>query len=278
MRQASHCVPVGRTRFCSANVQPEGQIGPAVLTAGNVLAVLCLLFGISFTTLVPASLGERIGSLFFFGLIPAAGFYAGGHILAYLLVLGSELCEMIAVRCFRCLVLVVNSFVSCISPPVSSLSVGCLTVFAHCAFSTLLVPGQKTHRPIRHYCWRAQAACIESMSLLIRSVARFVIGIRDCYARSVLVVRRGSWRLRRVAVEGMLLAAFALGWYGGNAIWPLGLGRDDPIGGVAVDAVVERIISIESNGDPNKKNKRSSATGLGQFLDETWLELIRTHR
>ena len=68
MRQASHCVPVGRTRFCSANVQPEGQIGPAVLTAGNVLAVLCVLFGISFTTFVPASLGERNWQLVFLWL------------------------------------------------------------------------------------------------------------------------------------------------------------------------------------------------------------------
>ena len=41
-----------------------------------------------------------------------------------------------------------------------------------------------------------------------------------------------------------------------------------------IDAVVEQIISVESNGDPNAKNKRSSAMGLGQFLDETWLGLI----
>ena len=41
---------------------------------------------------------------------------------------------------------------------------------------------------------------------------------------------------------------------------------------------MERIIKVESNGDPNAKNKRSSATGLGQFLNETWLDLIRTHR
>jgi hypothetical protein len=47
---------------------------------------------------------------------------------------------------------------------------------------------------------------------------------------------------------------------------------------VNIDAVVERIISVESNGDPNAKNKRSSATGLGQFIDETWLVMIRTHR
>ena len=43
-----------------------------------------------------------------------------------------------------------------------------------------------------------------------------------------------------------------------------------------IDAVVEQIISVESNGDPNAKNKRSSAMGLGQFLDETWLVLIRS--
>jgi hypothetical protein len=47
---------------------------------------------------------------------------------------------------------------------------------------------------------------------------------------------------------------------------------------VGVRALVERIIAIESNGDPNAKNKRSSATGAGQFLDDTWLEALRKHR
>ena len=46
----------------------------------------------------------------------------------------------------------------------------------------------------------------------------------------------------------------------------------------AVKTLVERIIAIESAGDPNAKNKRSSATGAGQFLDETWLEAVRRHR
>jgi hypothetical protein len=41
---------------------------------------------------------------------------------------------------------------------------------------------------------------------------------------------------------------------------------------------VERIIQAESNGCPNAKNKRSTATGAGQFIDETWLRLIRSHR
>src|SRR5262249_4793075 len=47
---------------------------------------------------------------------------------------------------------------------------------------------------------------------------------------------------------------------------------------VDISAVVEQIIKVESNGDFNAKNKRSSATGLGQFVNETWLMLIRTHR
>ena len=46
----------------------------------------------------------------------------------------------------------------------------------------------------------------------------------------------------------------------------------------AIQTVVEQIIGVESDGDPNAKNKRSSATGLGQFLNETWLYMISAHR
>jgi hypothetical protein len=42
--------------------------------------------------------------------------------------------------------------------------------------------------------------------------------------------------------------------------------------------VVGQIIGIESNGNSNAKNNRSSATGLGQFLNETWLDMIRAYR
>jgi hypothetical protein len=47
---------------------------------------------------------------------------------------------------------------------------------------------------------------------------------------------------------------------------------------IDVNALVERIIKVESNGIPNAKNKLSSATGAGQFLDDTWLEAVRKHR
>ena len=84
--------------------------------------------------------------------------------------------------------------------------------------------------------------------------------------------------LRRRIIIGVLLTAFGFGWLGGyDVYWPPDSQREEAAG-PTIDAVVERIIGIESHGDPNAKNKRSSATGLGQFLDETWLDMIRAHR
>jgi hypothetical protein len=77
----------------------------------------------------------------------------------------------------------------------------------------------------------------------------------------------------------MSLSAFSLVWLGGyDAYWPPDSQQEAPIAGPAIDTVVDRIIGVESDGDPNAQNKRSSATGLGQFLDETWLDMIRAHR
>lgn len=43
-------------------------------------------------------------------------------------------------------------------------------------------------------------------------------------------------------------------------------------------SVVDRIIGVESGGNPNAKNPRSSATGPGQFIDSTWLSTIKSSR
>jgi hypothetical protein len=77
----------------------------------------------------------------------------------------------------------------------------------------------------------------------------------------------------------VLVAVLGLAWLGGGHLcrW-IYLERPALTGSAAVQAVVERIILVESNGDPNARNKRSSATGAGQFLDGTWLEMLRTHR
>jgi hypothetical protein len=84
--------------------------------------------------------------------------------------------------------------------------------------------------------------------------------------------------LRRRIIIGVFLTAFGFGWLGGyDVYWPPDSQREEAAG-PTIDAVVERIIGVESHGDPNAKNKRSSAAGLGQFLDETWLDMIRAHR
>src|SRR3546814_17910336 len=43
-------------------------------------------------------------------------------------------------------------------------------------------------------------------------------------------------------------------------------------------ASVGRTVGLESGGDAAAKNPRSSATGPAQFVDETWLEMLRKHR
>jgi hypothetical protein len=43
-------------------------------------------------------------------------------------------------------------------------------------------------------------------------------------------------------------------------------------------ALSDRIISVESGGDANATNPNSSATGAGQFIDGTWLSMIKQNR
>jgi len=43
------------------------------------------------------------------------------------------------------------------------------------------------------------------------------------------------------------------------------------------DNLIKKIIGVESSGDPTAKNPDSSATGLGQFIKDTWLSTIKTH-
>lgn len=49
-------------------------------------------------------------------------------------------------------------------------------------------------------------------------------------------------------------------------------------GGLDMNAVVNRMIGAESAGKADAKNPYSSAEGLGQFIDTTWLKMIKKHR
>lgn len=44
------------------------------------------------------------------------------------------------------------------------------------------------------------------------------------------------------------------------------------------DGYTERVVQAESSGNPTARNPRSTATGAGQFIDSTWLDLLRRNR
>jgi murein DD-endopeptidase MepM/ murein hydrolase activator NlpD len=50
------------------------------------------------------------------------------------------------------------------------------------------------------------------------------------------------------------------------------------IGSSAVEKLVSQIIRVESAGNASAKNPLSTATGLGQFIESTWLRMMRNYR
>ena len=78
---------------------------------------------------------------------------------------------------------------------------------------------------------------------------------------------------------GAFAFGFGIGWAGAFASHRfIYFGRNQPDHELSMEAVVDRIIVLESNNNQNAQNKLSSAIGLGQFLDQTWLDLTRAHR
>ena len=100
--------------------------------------------------------------------------------------------------------------------------------------------------------------------------------VRSRRARCRLSHQKGR-RLQALLVLVVLIPV-GFAWF-----WELSLRlpsyyRDGKPADGDLETVVERIMRIESNGDPNMRHNRTSATGLGQFLDETWLDMIRAYR
>jgi len=93
-----------------------------------------------------------------------------------------------------------------------------------------------------------------------------------------LARRPSAHGLKAAATVSVLLAGIGLASFGTWSLVDFMRGRDTLADNAAVDAVVDRIIIAESGGDAAAKNKRSSAAGPAQFIDETWLEMIRAYR
>lgn len=88
-----------------------------------------------------------------------------------------------------------------------------------------------------------------------------------------------NWQsLRSVCVIGALLVLAGFSGWGTAALVRFVNHKSELTGTAAVGALVDRIISVESKNRFNATNKGSSASGVGQFIEATWLDLIRVHR
>lgn len=71
-------------------------------------------------------------------------------------------------------------------------------------------------------------------------------------------------------------------YQGAEAIDPLGsvlsAAVEESSDGGAVEKLTDRIIHVESGGKATAKNPLSSATGLGQFIESTWVRMMNTYR
>lgn len=68
-------------------------------------------------------------------------------------------------------------------------------------------------------------------------------------------------------------------WVNGTPVDPMGGGGvGTGTSGGAIEALVNRIITVESAGRADAANPNSTAVGLGQFIESTWLRMMRTYR
>lgn len=96
---------------------------------------------------------------------------------------------------------------------------------------------------------------------------------REDSARGHTGRRRNQWAVS--AISCLLVAG--IGWHftsGPRAcVLPEGSAAQ-----MAAASVAGNIVTAESDGDSSAKNPRSTATGAGQFLKGTWLDMIRAYR
>lgn len=66
----------------------------------------------------------------------------------------------------------------------------------------------------------------------------------------------------------------------GKPVDPLPLmgGGGEVLASDSIETLIGHIIRVESGGDAAAKNPRSTATGLGQFIEGTWLRMMRSYR
>jgi hypothetical protein len=172
-------------RFPYSGEQPIGLVVFATIMTARFFAALCILFGVAVSAFVPATLEQKIGNLLLFGLMPAIGLYAAGHILGQLLGLVSELCDKLATRFFRCSARLLIACMTSLSGSISNSK--CVVALGLCRLKIFNVARKAYHSTHRH-CSHARAGFIELLCLLIRSAAKLVIRMQAFYQRCIVTL------------------------------------------------------------------------------------------
>jgi hypothetical protein len=100
---------------------------------------------------------------------------------------------------------------------------------------------------------------------------------RDDFVPVTTGNRRGSLALGLIACGLVVAAGWRFADMPGACLLPR-QGQLEMASKSAADLVARRIVAVESSGDAAARNSLSTATGAGQFLDGTWLDMIRAYR
>lgn len=109
----------------------------------------------------------------------------------------------------------------------------------------------------------------------LRSVYHGLTGLPAGIAKGAEIKRGGA--VGRVAGEAGLVFQMLKDGVPVDPI-PYLTGGNEVLASSAVEALIGRIIHVESAGNAAAKNPLSTATGLGQFIESTWLRMMNTYR
>ncbi len=92
------------------------------------------------------------------------------------------------------------------------------------------------------------------------------------------IARPESGRRRSLISPLALLAALLIGFTLRIGVKDIGFPTAPMRPIASMKQIIDRIVDAESHGDAGAKNPYSSALGVGQFVEATWLGLMRKHR